>query len=64
MVITSRLLHRFGQTMITRSDKEVQDMFQEILARGNQPKETKIIADILPNASPLRLKRINFNLII
>ena len=58
MVITSRLLHRFGQTMITRSDKEVQDMFQEILARGNQPKEAKIIADILPNASPLRLKRI------
>ena len=33
-------------------------LFLEILARGYQPKEAKIIADILPNASPLRLKRI------
>lgn len=49
---------RLSESLSTRSDKEVQDMFQEILARGNQPKEAKIIADILPNASPLRLKRI------
>ena len=46
---------RLSESLSTRSDKEVQDMF---LARGNQPKEAKIIADILPNTSPLRLKRI------
>ena len=47
--------NRISESLSTRSDKA---MFQEILARGNQPKEAKIIADILPNASPLRLKRI------
>ena len=32
---------RLSESLSTRSDKEVQDMFQGILAKGNQPKEAK-----------------------
>lgn len=50
--------NRLSLTLSSSSKEEVSDTFKEMLKRGNQPKEAMQIADILPTASPKRLKRI------
>ena len=49
---------RLSDSLATLSTEEVSDTFKAMLKQEKQPLEAVKIADILPNASPRRLKRI------
>lgn len=49
---------RISEKLSSISKEEVSDTFKEMLKKENQPSEAIEIADILPLASPNRLKRI------
>lgn len=50
--------NRRSEILSTRSSEEVKDAFKDVLKRNQQPMDALKIADILPEASPKRLKRI------
>lgn len=49
---------RLAEKLSVATNEEVCDTFKEMLKKENQPKDALHIADVLPNASPKRLKRI------
>lgn len=50
--------NRLSEIISKHSEIEVKDSFKEILKRNNRSVEAVQIAEILPDASPKRLKRI------
>lgn len=50
--------NRILQTLSSHSSTEVTDTFKEMLKKNKQPMEAMKIADILPSASPKKLRRI------